>query len=64
MVGQDMGDSTFYISVDAGVSWEEVSLNTLHAVIGTGKSLRMKVDFKTSSTNTKPLLGSLLVLYR
>lgn len=63
MTGQDMGDSTFYISVDGGISWEEVILNKLHSVLGEGKLLRMKVDFKSSSTNTKPLLSNLVVLY-
>jgi len=36
MTGQDMGDSTFYISVDGGVSWEEVILKPVYGYSGRG----------------------------
>ena len=63
IVGQDYGISKFYISVNNGVTWEEVSRETLYTVLGTGKKLKIKVQFKSNSDNPKPSLDSLCILY-
>lgn len=61
--GQDMRASKFYVSVDNGTTWEEVSANTEYTILGTGKYVKIKIEMESSSGTPSPELSSVAVLY-
>jgi hypothetical protein len=45
-------DFTWFLTADGGTTWEEASVNTLHAFSTTGNDLRMKVYGASGATIT------------
>lgn len=62
--GEDLTSSVFYISVNGGLSYEEVTRNTLHTVLGSGKYLKIKVNLISDSDAPSPEIESSVCLYK
>jgi hypothetical protein len=64
VIGQDVGVSTFEVSVDDGDTWETVNLNEEFVVGSTGNHLAWRVTLTSDSDNTYPKIDSLSLLYK
>ena len=57
--GQSIPGTIFYVSVDNGISYQSVTLNTLKTLSPPGKNLRIKVEINSADTQ----IYSMVLLY-
>ena len=62
--GQDLLSSTIAVSVDGGASYESLTENELHAVLGSGSNVKVKFSLVSDTDNPQPLVNSFALLYK
>jgi len=62
--GNDVASSSFFISVDGGITWKQVSKDELNTPESPGNLLKIKVMLTPDQSNPNPELKSLAVLYK
>jgi len=62
--GSDYENSSFYVSVNGGSTWEDVTLRSLLTVSGTGKRIRYKITLNKTTKRPNPSIESIGGLYK
>lgn len=64
IVGNDLADSIFEVSVNNGVNWEEIERSTLIIPANVGNRLKVRAILYSTWHNPQPRLDAIAVLYR
>lgn len=61
--GWNLGDSTFEVSVDGGLNYQTLTVDTLLNISYSGNNLKIRVTLNSTAGNPSPNIDSLTLLY-